>query len=372
MKYKIAILSPNEANKAETFIKNHIASLPYESVVIYGGNFPHLESSNLPTKLQKKWFGFRNVLRGFLGIPKKDFRAYWLKRILIKEKPDLVFAEYLITAAETIEVCKSLKIPLVATALGYDISQYNILEIYDAKYRALMQYVSKVFVVSKHMRNAVEDFGCESSKIVYSPIGPRTDFFEISPSYKHKDLLAIGRFVDKKAPHLTIEAFSIVAKKNTEAKLIMAGDGPLLETCQKLADDLDIANRVEFKGRIDQETQKQLLGDSSIFVQHSVIAKSGDSEGTPVAILEASAAGLPIVSTNHAGIPSVVVNNETGFLVEEGDVHKMAEKILELLGDEDTIKQFGNAGKQYVKDNFSLDKHIDILSSHILEVLNPK
>src|SRR5690606_9989960 len=118
--------------------------------------------------------------------------------------------------------------------------------------------------------------------------------------------------------------FKKAAENHSDAKLIMAGDGQLLNTCQNLIRYLGIESQVEFVGIIAPEKFRHLLTESRGLVQHSITAESGDMEGTPVAVLEASAAGIPVISTFHAGIPDVIKNGETGLLCEEHDVYGMA------------------------------------------------
>ena len=98
-----------------------------------------------------------------------------------------------------------------------------------------------------------------------------------------------------------------------------------------------------------------------MFVQHSVQPSYGDAEGTPNTILEASAAGLPVVSTKHAGIPQAVVHDETGFLVEEYDVRGMTKAIITLYNDKSQCKRLGVAGRKHIKTNYNIDRHIAIL-----------
>lgn len=363
---KLAILSPQNFNQAETFIKNHITHLPFEKIVIYGGNFPYLTVSDQPSVWHVRAYNTINAIKQRFGIPTQTFKAYHLKKILKKHQVDIVFAEYLITGAEVVEVCKSINIPVIAIALGYEISQYDVIELYKSKYKALFQYAKHILVVSNHMTKNLIELECPKDKIVYSPASPSADFFEISPHFSNFSILAVGRFVDKKAPQLTIKAFSQVLKECPEAKLIMAGDGPLLFECKTLVKELNIENQVVFNGRITKEQHKQLLTDALMFVQHSLIAENGDSEGTPVAILEASAAGLPIVSTRHAGIPNVVKDTQTGFLVDENDIENMAQKMIVLLQDKDLAKTLGKEGKHYIKSNFTLENHIETISNCIL------
>jgi len=97
------------------------------------------------------------------------------------------------------------------------------------------------------------------------------------------------------------------------------------------------------------------------FLQHSIRASDGDSEGTPVAILEAQASGLPVIATRHAGIPDVVIEGRTGFLVDEGDVKRMAEGIARVAEDSPLATALGAAGRSRVLESFTMERSIDRL-----------
>ena len=105
-----------------------------------------------------------------------------------------------------------------------------------------------------------------------------------------------------------------------------------------MAEYLGITDNIDFVGFVLPKDVPNLLSKGSVFIQHSVTAIKGDTEGTPVAIMEAMGAGLPIVSTIHAGIPGVVKNDFNGFVVEEKDVDTMAAHIIELLKDKEKKK----------------------------------
>jgi glycosyltransferase involved in cell wall biosynthesis len=102
-----------------------------------------------------------------------------------------------------------------------------------------------------------------------------------------------------------------------------------------------------------------------MFVQHSVTPSYGDAEGTPVTILEAQAAGLPVVSTKHAGIPQAVVHGKTGYLVDERDVEGMAGYMSALLADRSACVAMGSQARQHIKQNYSMTRHISILQELI-------
>jgi colanic acid/amylovoran biosynthesis glycosyltransferase len=90
-----------------------------------------------------------------------------------------------------------------------------------------------------------------------------------------------------------------------------------------------------------------------------IVAPSGDREGTPVAILEASAAAVPVVATRHEGIADVVIDAETGFLVEEGDVAGMAAAVADLLLDPKRAQLLGQAARRPVEEKYSMQASID-------------
>jgi glycosyltransferase involved in cell wall biosynthesis len=133
----------------------------------------------------------------------------------------------------------------------------------------------------------------------------------------------------------------------------MIGGGSLLPECQRLARELGLDGRVEFLGPRSPDEIAAALRTARCFVQHSIVAPSGDSEGTPVAIIEGQASGLPVVSTRHAGIPDVVVEGESGFLVAEGDVAGMAERMLRLARDPELAGRMGRFARDHVMRNFT-------------------
>ncbi len=222
---------------------------------------------------------------------------------------------------------------------------------------------AKVIAVSKVMETKLLELGCPKDKLIYNVYGPQKEFESITPNFNKKQFLAVGRFTDKKAPYYTILAFNEVAKKHTDARLIMAGDGALLSSCKNLVRYLGITNNVKFVGVIDKQGLLNLLKESLAFVQHSLVGGNGDMEGTPVAILEASMAGLPIISTNHAGIPDVIIHNETGFLVDEHDVEGMSNYMLKIFEDNTLAQQLGQKGKERIKEYFSIEDYIGTLNN---------
>jgi glycosyltransferase involved in cell wall biosynthesis len=369
----IVIFSPNKNAYSETFIQAHKNYLKGNIHFLYGSWTPLYSEKN--GKLVD-YFYKNNPLSRFAGVlPSFLFIRFFsktnqehLESYLKKERIDIIIAEYGLSGSKNLEVIKKLNIPLIVHFHGFDASVNEVIKENKEIYKKMFEYAKSVVVVSNVMKHKLLKLGCPKEKIILNICGPNNLFIETIPKFTKKQFIAIGRFVDKKAPYYTIFSFDKVLQKHPDAKLIIAGDGQLLNTCRNIAKALKIENNIFFPGKITPEHVKNYLIESLAFVQHSVTAENGDMEGTPVAILEASAAGLPVISTKHAGIPDVIVHEETGLLVEEHDVEGMAENMLKVLNDIEYAKKLGTAGKQRIKDHFTMEKHISVIQNLIENV----
>ena len=142
--------------------------------------------------------------------------------------------------------------------------------------------------------------------------------FAPAPKSRNR-FLAVGRFIDKKRPDLTVRAFCEAAKDHPDAMLEMIGDGPLMPACKALVAKSGLDGQVLFHGELPHDAVRDRLSRAQFFLQHSVTAPDGNTEGLPTAIQEAMAAGAVVLSTRHAGIPEIVRHGETGLLVAEND-----------------------------------------------------
>jgi glycosyltransferase involved in cell wall biosynthesis len=146
----------------------------------------------------------------------------------------------------------------------------------------------------------------------------------------------------------------------------MAGDGPLWESTRSLAGALGVADAVDFPGVVSQDQVAAFMKRSRAFVQHSVITRENDHEGTPLSVLEAMASGLPVISTRHAGIPDVVEHGMNGLLCDEGDTTAMAAYLVQLATDPALAGRMGTSGRQRALENHRSETSLARLAS-ILE-----
>jgi colanic acid/amylovoran biosynthesis glycosyltransferase len=293
-----------------------------------------------------------------------------LKRFFKKNQVSAMLAEYGPSGVTLMDACAMAGIPLIVHFHGRDAYEHSILEYYRTGYMRMFEMADGIIAVSRDMQKQLLSLGASSDKVHYVPSGVDCSiFYGADPGKNPPIFIAVGRFVDKKGPQLTLLAFKKVVELYSPARLIMIGDGVLLEACKQLAKVFKIADIVRFPGPLSSFEVARMMRKSRAFVQHSLRPSHGDSEGTPVAILEAGASGLPVVSTRHAGIKDSVIHGETGYLVEEGDVEKMAEYMITLATDPNLASSLGKRAREHICSNFTVEKNIEqlwqIISSSI-------
>ena len=359
---RIAVVTHKLDAYSETFIHAQIKYLPAD-MVLHGGRLPSMDGAKPILSAFKQ-----NLNRITQFIFKKDFFSLEneIIHLLRKEKIDVVLAQYGPVGVAILPLCKKANVQLVVHFHGFDASHFKTLEKYTAGYKGIFDYAKAIIVVSEKMADQLKSKSCPAHKLILNHYGVNEIFFSARPIYESDIFFALGRFVEKKGPEFTIRAFAKVADQFPSARLYMAGDGPLLELCRKLVLDLSLSKSVFFPGIIKHDMVPAFMQKSIAFVQHSIVAESGDSEGTPVAIMEASAAALPVIATFHAGIPDVVLDGVTGMLVPERDIDKMADAMRLILRNKGLARSMGEAGRERILSNFTMDRYISVLH----EVLN--
>ncbi len=366
----VALTTPGRSIAySETFIRAHIEHLDGDVHVLYNGYPPTLydEGRSIVPLMNAKRKIFRSLAYR-LGLVRNenDILKYFTRRLLRELGVQVVMAEYGPTGASLLEICAAADLPLIVHFHGYDAYKKDILAEYADRYSTMFQFASYVVGVSRDMCNKLVELGAPKEKIVHIPCGANPDyFFYASVAGRPPVILTVGRFVEKKAPHLLLLVLERVLRECPDAELWMVGDGPLLGTCKQLARHYGIAGNVRFLGAVPQSEIASMMNRSKLFAQHSVVALNGDSEGTPVAVMEAGLSGLPVVATAHKGIADVVVDGETGLLVPEEDVSGMAEKILWVLGDDDVAVEMGRAAHHRINEHFSLTVTVQKLNAII-------
>jgi len=367
---RISIVQPLLNESSETFLRAHAERLPADVQVIhYTGGVPQVENQPLQSQARVSQI-WRKTCRTVMLRPRTWKLTPGILQGIRRHRSQAVLAEYGPAGVAALDACRIAGIPLIVHFHGYDTSIKKILRKYAAKYRRLFRQAAAVIAVSRPMRERLVGMGADPAKTHLIVYGVDCRMFAgASPAQSDPRFVAVGRFVEKKSPHSTLLAFAEVRRKIPAARLRMIGEGPLLESCKMLAGELELAGCVDFLGARSQEVVSREMQQARAFVQHSVEAPDGDCEGTPVSIIEAGAAGLPVVATRHGGIPDVVEDGRTGFLVDELDVAGMAQRMIQLAENQELAGRMGQAARQRIAANFSMEQSIGCLWSMILSTL---
>jgi glycosyltransferase involved in cell wall biosynthesis len=161
----------------------------------------------------------------------------------------------------------------------------------------------------------------------------------------------VGRLTAIKQHRLFLEAAAIVAARDPRAVFLIVGDGELRGELESRARALAIEARVRFLG-----WRRDL---AHVYAATDVFLLTSRNEGTPVALIESLAAGVPGVSTDVGGVRDVITGDEVGLLAPFGDAQALADRVLTLLGDPDRRRRMGDRGRQSVTARYTLDRLVN-------------
>lgn len=357
----IAIATTNPDTVAETYVRQHIREIaPGQTAVLYfQGKASSLKDepryrvdygkhSPLSWRLRSLGNFLKYAYPGAItGSTAKGTRAF-----LEKHNVQAILAEFGPTGCALLPICKAMGIRLIVNFHGYDATVMPNRWLIRRAYRYLNAHADGFVCGSRHFAGILEKLGFSREKIEVIPCGIEIEKFNPHLGKDKNLLVAVGRFTEKKAPHLTIQAFSKVKANYPNIRLEMIGEGALLTTCKQLCQTLKLEESVTFHGAQSHDFVKAKLAHAGLFVQHSVTAQNGDMESQGISLLEAMASGVPVISTRHNGFTETVAEGKNGYLVAEKDVDGMAEAISTLLGDDALRKRMGAEGRKLVEEKF--------------------
>ncbi|MFY1702940.1 glycosyltransferase [Micromonospora sp. WMMA1923] len=265
---------------------------------------------------------------------------------LARTRPDLVHAHFGKDAWLVLRAVRRLGVPLVVTVHGYDVTALPAApgrrgRRARRRLRAVLGRADAVVAVSEFIRDRVLAQGADPARTVVLPIGIRLPE-PPEPAPTEWDVVFVGRFVAKKGVADAIAAVAALPA-GVAPRCVFIGDGPLraAAVAEAAARGLDAV----FPGALPPAEVRRYLGRARVFLGPSRTAPDGDAEGFGMVFLEAAAAGLPVVSYRHGGVPEAVVDGVTGLLAPEGELPALTEALRRLLSDPALAERLGAAGR---------------------------
>ncbi len=342
-----------------------VTVLTYSSVLKY-------EADNAqPFRVVRVWRGIPKILRHFI---------YFLKALFLAKKADVVFALNAVSAGlPALWAAKIRKkkffVKIVGdyaweTAVNKDKTFLLIDDFQKSKRRGrigtLHKYQAKVcrgadsvIVPSHYLADMVKNWGVPEGKIKVIYNGVDFKPLEISKEEARKKigiagniLISIGRLVPWKGFRMLIKIMPRLFEINQFFRLIIVGDGPEKKTLESIVKNMHLENKVYLVGRKTKEELAILLAASDIFVLNTAY------EGFSHQILEAMAAGVPVITTAVGGNREVIHQGENGFMIKYNDEFNLIEAIKTVWQTEELRARFIEEGKKTV-ECFSVEKMLD-------------
>jgi glycosyltransferase involved in cell wall biosynthesis len=217
--------------------------------------------------------------------------------------------------------------------------------------------VDKIIAISKFIKKELEKNVIYNICTIYNISPIWTDDENVSKSTKDTILFTPGRFHDEKGMDISIRVLDIILKSEKNIKLVLLGDGPNKNKLKKLVSRLDLRDYVEFIDRVPFKDVKILYQMSDI-----VIFCPSYQEPLGRVAIEAGASGKPIVTSNVGGIPEIVIDGKTGFLVKPNSAGEVADKVMRLINNKSLYKEMGINAREHIIKKFDQNK---IVSQHI-------
>ncbi|MEW6088616.1 MAG: N-acetyl-alpha-D-glucosaminyl L-malate synthase BshA [bacterium] len=322
------------------------------------GHDVHFISSQKPFRLKS---GLENVY--FHPVKTKPYPVFSyplysfalaseMKEVAENYKLDLFHVHYALPhtiSAYLAKIISSRKPKIITTLHGTDIHLIGLDPGYFPLVKFGLEVSDGVTAVSRYLKKVTEEKFCSKCDIKLIPNFINPEYLKRkSVNRKHdKVILHISNFRPIKRTLDVIKVFNIVRQK-TDTRLLMAGDGPDKHKCIELAHKLKLTRHITFLGN-----QKNI---TEIFSRSDILILPSENESFGLTALEAMACEVPVIASNAGGLPEVIKDCKTGYLLPVGDIKGMAKKAIELLEHPEKRKKMGALGRMYAIKNFSIEK----------------
>jgi colanic acid/amylovoran biosynthesis glycosyltransferase len=298
------------------------------------------------------------VYRGEYGV---------LSRLLGRRHSDLMHVYFGHTGVHLLPFIQRWPRPVVVSFHGMDVQTRAHDPAYESRLREVLQAATLVLARSQSLLDRVQELGCPPEKVRMNRTGIPLDQFPFieraAPAEGAWHFVQACRLIEKKGIDDALHAFAKFSVTHPQARYTIAGEGPLRCPMEKLRDELGLHDKVTFAGFMKGPDLCALYHQAHVFLHPSRMTADQNQEGVPNSMLEAMATGLPVVATQHGGIPEAVRDGVTGILAPERDREALHEALLRLTASGDGWHQMGAAASADVREIFESTAQVAKLES---------
>lgn len=247
---------------------------------------------------------------------------------------------------------------LITSFRGYDATQY--LNKRPGIYDELFRKADLLLPVSAFLAGRLVAAGCPAEKIRVHHSGIDCSTFTFTAKRpvgaEPTRLISVARLCEKKGIAYALRAVARIRASGRRLSYTVVGDGPLRIGLQKLIEELKIGGDVKLVGWKARDEVISLMKDAHVLLAPSITSAEGDQEGIPNVLKEAMALGMPVISTRHSGIPELVEDGLTGYLVPERDVDALTDRLAFVMDNPGIWPELGHHGRKCVETRYDIQK----------------
>jgi colanic acid/amylovoran biosynthesis glycosyltransferase len=350
---------------SQTFIWDEIRSHERYAVEVFAWRRRNVNLFPGPVRVARPWYPLTCRDGGFE-------RRFSLGGI------DLVHAHFGWAGAHAAGFARRHALPLVITFHGYDVALLArrapgppTVWPYTLRAQSMLESMDLGLCASAELLEMVAALGVPRSRLIEHRLG--VDLERFRPQTRDDTVFRVamvGRLVEKKGFSDGIEAFAMFARRASGRPLLsVAGSGPLEGELRSRAASLGIGTLVHFAGELSHSEIAGLLARSDVLLAPSRVAADGDRDSGLLSAKEASACECVPIATRHGGIPSIIDDGVTGFLVDERNVEAVADRLADLASDLSLRRVMGRAAREKMLREFELHASVRQLEEHYDEVM---
>jgi len=313
------------------------------------------------------WFPYDKVNRANAAYAATRISPAFFRRFRAK-RFDVVHAHFATGAVYALPYVQRFNLPFLVTFHGYDVPLLWNQRRFHPHFWPFLFHRKRVLhrmtlglCASNDLKELLLSYGVPEEKLRIHRLG--IDLERFQPKTKSNGtplrVCIIGRFAEQKGIEYAIRAFAPHASE--EVRLDIIGDGPMADDFHALVDRLGIRQFVSFLGVLHPDQVSAYLKRCDVLLAPSVVTRIGERESGLIVAKEAGACGLPVVGTVHGGIPEIIDEGVTGFLVQERDVGALSNRLGTLLEDEVLRQRMGAAARAKMEREYDVRERVSEL-----------
>lgn len=355
---RAAVFNTNYLPYSQTFVYEQLVNHQRYAAEVFCWRTENLE-----------WFPFDHVHRANAAYGVTRYSPAFFRRFR-EGQFSIAHAHFATGAIYALPYVQRFKLPFVVTFHGYDVPLFWNRQRFQPEFwpfwfhsKDVLQEMTLGLCASTDLKELLMTHGVPEDKLRVHRLG--IDLTRFTPKATHADgplrICVIGRFVEKKGIEYAIRAYASHASEDVLLDII--GDGPLAGDLEALVARLGLDRFVSFLGVLPRDEVAKHLSACDILLAPSVVTRTGDRESGLIVAKEAAACGLPVIASMHGGLPDIVDEGSTGFLVPERDVSRLSERLGELIADRALRERMGVAARLKMEREYDVRERITHLES---------